>query len=83
LQTYYCYDTDKSPQFELTYLTQVIGMFLAIIIYISIDSFLGLVIFHICGQLENFRRRLVNLDANHEFKEALSYNIETHVRLIR
>ncbi|EFN61943.1 hypothetical protein EAG_13531, partial [Camponotus floridanus] len=62
LQTYYCYDTDKSPQFELTYFTQVVGLFMAVVMYASIDSFLGLVIFHVCGQLENFRGRLVNLD---------------------
>ncbi|EFN70669.1 hypothetical protein EAG_03858, partial [Camponotus floridanus] len=61
LQTYYLYDTDKSPQFELTYLTQIILMILVIIIYTSVDAFLGLVIFHICGQLENFRGRLDNL----------------------
>ncbi|XP_025264820.1 odorant receptor 13a-like [Camponotus floridanus] len=83
LQTYYCYDTDKSPQFELTYFTQVVGLFMAVVMYASIDSFLGLVIFHVCGQLENFRGRLVNLDADNEFKKALSYNVETHVRLIR
>ncbi|EFN70665.1 hypothetical protein EAG_03854, partial [Camponotus floridanus] len=61
LQTYYFYDTDKSPQFELTYLYQIITAYLAVIVYISVDSFLGLVILHVCGQLENFRGRFVNL----------------------
>ncbi|EFN70671.1 hypothetical protein EAG_03860, partial [Camponotus floridanus] len=83
LQSYYFYDTDKSPQFELTYLTQVIGMFLAVVIYTSVDSFLGLVIFHICGQLENFRSRLISLDAGNEFNKTLSNNVVTHLRLIR
>ena len=29
LQAYYFYDTDKSPQFELTYLVQIVTIFLA------------------------------------------------------
>jgi len=83
LQSYYLYDTDKSPQYELTYLTQIIASFLVLIIYTSVDTFLGFVIFHVCGQLENFRGRLVNLIAGKEFNKALSNNIVTHLRLIR
>ncbi|XP_029672550.1 uncharacterized protein LOC115241131, partial [Formica exsecta] len=83
LQTYYFYDTDKNPQFELTYLTQIVGVFLAMIIYTSVDTFLGFVILHICGQLENFRRRLVNLIVGKEFNKALRNNVVTHLRLIR
>ncbi|XP_070170090.1 odorant receptor 10-like isoform X2 [Polyergus mexicanus] len=82
-QTYYFYDTDKNPQFHLTYLTQVITVFLATIIYTSVDSFFGFVILHICGQLENFRRRLVNLVVGKEFNKALRNNVVTHLRLIR
>ncbi|XP_029672727.1 odorant receptor 13a-like [Formica exsecta] len=82
-QTYYFYDTDKNPQFELTYLTQVIAMFLVVIIYTSVDTFLGFVILHICGQLENFRHRLVNLVIGKKFNKALRNNVATHLRLIR
>lgn len=83
LQAYYFYDTDKSPQFELTLIVQAITMFLGAITYTSIDSFLGLAIFHISGQLENFRRRLVNLVLCEDFDNALRNNVETHLRLIR
>ncbi|XP_029672731.1 odorant receptor 22c-like [Formica exsecta] len=83
LQTYYFYDTDKNVQFELTYLTQVIALFLATIIYTSVDTFLGFVILHICSQLENFRRRLINLIVGKEFNKALRNNVVTHLRLIR
>ncbi|XP_070170149.1 odorant receptor 10-like [Polyergus mexicanus] len=82
-QTYYFYDTDKNPQFHLTYLTQVIIMFLIAIIYVSVDTFFGFVILHICGQLENFRRRLVNLVVGKEFNKVLRNNVVTHLRLIR
>ncbi|XP_011051838.1 PREDICTED: uncharacterized protein LOC105144558, partial [Acromyrmex echinatior] len=83
LQTYYFYDTDKSPQFELTFLVQAVTISLAGIIYTSVDAFLGLVIFHICGQLENFRRRLVKLILCKNFNRALNNSIVYHLRLIR
>lgn len=83
LQTYYFYDTNKSPQFELTLLIQATTIFLAAIIYTSVDAFLGLVILHICGQLENFRRRLVSLASRKDFNYALRNNVIAHLRLIR
>ncbi|XP_070528295.1 odorant receptor 43a-like [Cardiocondyla obscurior] len=83
LQTYYFYDIDKSPQFELTFLVQAITITLAGIIYTSIDAFFGLVIFHICGQLENFRHRLVNLVSCKNFCQTLHDIIMYHLRLIR
>lgn len=83
LQTYYFYDTDKSPQFELTLLIQAITVSLAAVIYTSVDAFFGLVIFHICGQLENFRHRLSNLVLCKNFNQALNNSIMYHLRLIR
>ncbi|KYN09028.1 hypothetical protein ALC57_18995 [Trachymyrmex cornetzi] len=83
LQTYYFYDTDKSPQFELTLVIQAITIFLAAITYTSVDAFLGLTILHICGQLENYRSRLVNLVSCKDFNNALRSNVIAHLRLIR
>ncbi|XP_029168662.1 LOW QUALITY PROTEIN: uncharacterized protein LOC114938761 [Nylanderia fulva] len=83
MQTYYFYDTDRSPQFELTFLIQAITVVQSAIIYTSIDSLLGLVILHICGQLENFKRRIVSLVSSKDFNKALSSSIVTHLRLIR
>ncbi|KYM88527.1 hypothetical protein ALC53_03010 [Atta colombica] len=83
LQTYYFYDTDKSPQFELTLVIQAITIFLAAITYTSVDAFLGLTILHICGQLENYRSRLINLVSCKDFNNALRSNVIAHLRLIR
>jgi len=83
LQAYYFYDTDKSPQFELTLATQFISMFFSIIIYISVDAFFMLTIFHICSQLKNFRYRLLNLVLYNDFNNALRRVVETHLRIIR
>lgn len=83
LQAYYVYDTDKSPQFELTLVIQGMTIFLAAVTYTSVDAFLGLMIFHICGQLENFRDRLVNLTSCKDFDSALRDSVIAHLRLIR
>ncbi|KAF3054332.1 Odorant receptor 058 [Nylanderia fulva] len=83
LQAYYFYDTDKSPLFEFTYFTQILALFQMVVIYVSVDSFFGFVICHICGQLENFRCQLDNLVAGKEFNKALGDNVMTHLRLIR
>lgn len=83
LQMYYFYDTDKSPQFELTLLVQAITIFLGTITYTSVDAFLGLAILHICGQLENFRRRLASLSSRKDFDCALRRSVIAHLRLIR
>jgi len=83
LQTYYFYDTDKSPYFELTVIIQALMVIVSILTYTSVDSFLGLAIFHVTGQLENFRYQLVNLVSCDDFHKALRSNVETHLRLIR
>ncbi|KAL6442492.1 hypothetical protein ACFW04_002598 [Cataglyphis niger] len=83
LHTYYFYDTDKSPQFELTCLSQVITIFLVVIIYVAVNALFESVIFHICGQLENFKGRLNNLVLCKDFNRTLSSSIVTHLRLIR
>ncbi|TGZ54468.1 Uncharacterized protein DBV15_12667, partial [Temnothorax longispinosus] len=82
-ETYHFYDTDKSPQYELTFFIQIISCFLACIVYLSIEIFFVLIIFHICGQLEIFRCRLVSLVLCKNFNKVLKNIIATHVRLIR
>ncbi|XP_067206049.1 odorant receptor 10-like isoform X2 [Linepithema humile] len=83
MQAYYFYDTDKSPQFELTLAAQFISMFFILIIYMSVDAFFMLTIFHICSQLKNFRYRLLNLVLYNDFNNGIRYIVETHLRLIR
>ncbi|XP_067206064.1 odorant receptor 22c-like [Linepithema humile] len=83
IQAYYFYDTDKSPQFELTLAAQFISMCFNIIIYVSVDTFFMFTIFHICSQLKNFRFRLLDLNLYNDFNSALRYIVGTHLRLIR
>ncbi|XP_029168668.1 uncharacterized protein LOC114938767 [Nylanderia fulva] len=83
LQTYYVYDTDKSLQFQLTFLAQAIAVLITIVIHLGVNTFLGFLIFHICGQLENFKYQLFNLVSCKDFNRALSSSIVTHLRLMR
>lgn len=83
IQSYYLHDVSKSPQFELTLLIQGIGLILSGVAYTGVDTFLGLLVLHICGQMENLHMRLANLGKKTNYKMALKYNVKDHVRLIR
>ncbi|XP_025161013.1 odorant receptor 43a-like [Harpegnathos saltator] len=81
--SYYLHDVSGSPQFELTYLTQGITLFACGFSYTAVDQFLGLLILHVCGQLEGLHLRLTRMEQYTNFNAALEYNIQDHVRLIR
>ncbi|XP_067205434.1 odorant receptor 13a-like [Linepithema humile] len=84
LQTYYFYyDVTKRPQYELTFIVQIICIFLAIFAYTGIDNFLGLLVFHICGQLEILKNRITHLDKFINFHDALKNSVIDHIRLFR
>ena len=83
LKTYHFYNTDKSPQFELTFFIQSSTALLGGTIYVCADFFLVLTVLHICGQLENFKCRLINLISCKNFNRVLNNIVATHLRLIR
>ncbi|GAB1864519.1 Odorant receptor [Camponotus japonicus] len=82
LQTYYLYDTDKSPYFELTFLAQGVTLMVSAMGYSAIDSLFGLLVFHVCGQLENLKGRLTD-EKDPNFGRVLADAVTDHVRLIR
>jgi len=83
LPSYYVYDVTKSPQYELTYISQSASMCMAIMPYTGIDNFLGLLVLHICGQLDILRSRLENLNRFDNFQNVLKTCIMDHTRLLR
>ncbi|KAL6442515.1 hypothetical protein ACFW04_002604 [Cataglyphis niger] len=83
LQTYYFYDRDKSPFYEITYALQIIGIYMIATSYTGTDCFLSLLVFHVCGQLENLKTRIVDLDKFHNFESIMSHSLQEHIRLIR
>lgn len=83
LQTYYMYNVSNSPFYETTFILQSFSLMAAAIMYTGTDTFMGYLVFHACGQLENFRTRILNLDKFIHFEEALSSSVQEHIRLIR
>ncbi|KAH0954214.1 OrU1, partial [Eciton burchellii] len=83
LQTYYFYDTDKSPYFELTFIAQGLILMVSAMGYTAIDSLFGLLVFHVCGQLKNLKGRLTAFEKEPNFERVLMNAIMDHVRLIR
>ncbi|XP_025989866.2 odorant receptor 22c-like [Solenopsis invicta] len=81
--TYDFYDSDKSPQFELTFCIHTVSLVLVANVYMSVDSFLVLIILHVCGQLENFRCRLINMVSCKNFDRKLNNIVASHLRVIR
>ncbi|XP_011705129.1 PREDICTED: uncharacterized protein LOC105460381, partial [Wasmannia auropunctata] len=83
LQTHYIYDITKSPQYELTFVSQIICILIAMMAYAGIDNFLSLLVFHICGQLDILENRLAHLDKYKNYDEVLKCCIAKHIRLLR
>ncbi|XP_019695882.2 odorant receptor Or2-like [Harpegnathos saltator] len=83
IPSYYLHNVSKSPQFELSFLAQVFTMTACGCSYTAIDQFLGLLVLHICGQLENLHLRLSRMEKYSNFNAALEYNVQDHVRIIR
>ncbi|XP_036140286.1 odorant receptor 43a-like [Monomorium pharaonis] len=83
LQTHYIYDVTKSPQYELTFISQSIYIVIAMMAYTGIDNFLGLLIFHICGQLDILKNRITRFDKYINSHKILKGCIIRHIRLLR
>ncbi|RLU21063.1 ObirOr5-U64 [Ooceraea biroi] len=83
LQTYYFYDKDQSPYFELTYVAQGLLLVTAGASYTGIDNLLGLLIFHLCGQMENLKDKLTNMRQFKTFHSNLALIVRDHIRLIK
>lgn len=83
LQTYYFYDKDQSPYFELTYMAQGLLLVTAGASYTGVDNLLELLIFHLCGQMENLKERLLNMRQFKTFNNNLAFIVKDHIRLIK
>ncbi|XP_019695873.2 odorant receptor 43a-like [Harpegnathos saltator] len=83
IPSYYFHDVSKSPQFELTFLAQGITLIASGCSYTAVDHLLGLLVLHVCGQLENLHFRLAYMRKYPNFLANLKYNVLDHIRLIR
>ncbi|XP_029168675.1 uncharacterized protein LOC114938773 [Nylanderia fulva] len=80
---YYIYDTSKSPQYELTFISQTISMFFTVLPNTGIDNFLNLLVFHVCGQLDILKNRITHLDQFTNYAHVLKSCVADHTRIIR
>ncbi|KAF3054340.1 Odorant receptor 095 [Nylanderia fulva] len=83
LQTHYVYDVTRWPYYQLTFVSQAVYIILAMMSYTGIDNFLGLLIFHICGQLDILKDRLAHLHEYVNWRDMLRICVMKHIRLLR
>lgn len=82
LPVYYIYGLKNWPQYELTYIIQSIVIIVYCTAFTGIDNFLGLLVFHVCGQLDILTVRVGSVD---KFMKICDLNtcVITHIRLLR
>jgi len=83
LKVHYFQDVTKRPQYVLTYINLSIALFFAATAHTSIDNFLGLLIFHICGQLDILSARFVRLNKLVKFHHEMKNCVMFHMRMLR
>jgi hypothetical protein len=82
LQAHYVYDVTRSPQYEIAFASQAIAMFFSIMPYTGVDNFLGLLVFHVSGQLDILRNHITRLDIV-DLSDTLKIHVLDHTRLLR
>ncbi|XP_039307319.1 odorant receptor 43a isoform X2 [Solenopsis invicta] len=83
LQTHYIYDKNQSPYFEITFASQFLVAMVCVTSYTGVDNLLGLLIFHLCGQLEILKEKLINIQLFNNYNEGIALIVEEHIRLIK
>jgi len=83
LLDYYIYDVTKMPFYVLMYISQIITIFFAIMTYTGIDTFLGLLVFHIYGQMDILIVRFSCLSKVMKFRNGLKSCVISHIRTLR
>lgn len=60
-RAYFPYDITVSPNYELTLLGQLVGTLYAATSYTAVDTFVAMLILHVCGQLSGIKNELSRL----------------------
>lgn len=82
-QTHYLYDKNRSPYFELTFVGQTLTAIISAASYSGVDNLFGLLVFHLCGQMENLKEKLINIRTIGTFHDGLAFVVKDHIRLIK
>jgi len=90
-QFVYPYNTQKSPNYEITFFIQLSGGTYAALINCTVDCFISIFLLHVCAQLKNLRIALNNIVdkltdksiSTLKFKEGLAAIVMRHEHLIK
>ncbi|XP_025989883.2 odorant receptor 49b-like [Solenopsis invicta] len=83
LQAHYIYDKNQSPYFEITFVAQSFVILICIASYTGVDNLLGLLVFHLCGQLEILKEKLIKIKLFKNYNEGIALIVKEHIRLIK
>ncbi|XP_043665424.1 odorant receptor 13a-like [Vespula pensylvanica] len=77
---YFPWETKPSPNYELTFLGQLVACYYSTVIYSLVDTFLATLVLHVCGQLANLKHELINFqsETTEEFHEKLGRIVKKH-----
>ncbi|XP_046142483.1 odorant receptor 4-like [Osmia bicornis bicornis] len=84
-RAYFPYDVDSTPNYQLTMFAQFLGTMYAAITYTCVDTFVAMLILHICGQLSNLKEEIKKLSVQSEkdFQANLGKIVRKHQYLNR
>nr|QHN69149.1 odorant receptor 20b [Sirex nitobei] len=85
---YFPYDTRNSPNYEITCFGQCLACFYVTFSYSGIDTFITMLVLHVCAQFTNLRyglKNLVEMECKNrmEFRKKLAIIVVKHERLNR
>ncbi|KAF7410493.1 hypothetical protein HZH68_004874 [Vespula germanica] len=82
---YFPFEAMTSPIFEFKFIGTMIGCTYYTVTYTSVDTFLAMLVLHVCGQLSRLQNELTNLNSatREEFHIKLSYIVKRHDYLNR
>ncbi|XP_039307321.1 odorant receptor 49b isoform X2 [Solenopsis invicta] len=83
LQTHYIYDKNQSPYFEITFVAQFLVALMCVTSYTGVDNLLGLLIFHLCGQMDILKEKLINIKQFKNYNDGVALIVKEHIRLIK
>ncbi|XP_046815757.1 uncharacterized protein LOC124422866 [Vespa crabro] len=80
LQSYFPYESLITPNFEMTSVGQIVSAFYTATTYTAVDTFVAMLILHVCGQFSYLRQKMKKLSINDgvDFQKRLANIVKKH-----
>ncbi|KAI4497953.1 hypothetical protein M0802_007069 [Mischocyttarus mexicanus] len=79
---YFPYDVRRTPVFYLTCLGQILAAYSATVSYTGVDSFISMLVLHVCAQISNLRLTLKSLADGRSLEDEKADNFIEKLTLI-